>query len=92
MVKDFVKRKRAELEREHARHVAGYQSGVAISTLIDAFEKENVPVLAPGAQEAYKDSLKTIRLYFKTEVGDPTVESIQAKHVAAFMTWRWTPV
>src|SRR4051794_37316512 len=79
LVTDFVKRKRRELERQHARRVAGYQASLRFSELLDAFEREDLPTLAPGAQEAYGDTIAPVRDYFVGELGDPAVDAIQAR-------------
>jgi integrase len=88
LVADFVKRKRAELTRQHARRVAGFRSAMRFSELLDAFEREDMPTLSPGAQEAYSDSIAPIRDYFVTELGDPAVDTIQAREIIGFMAWR----
>jgi integrase len=88
MIRDFVKRKRAELEREYARRLAGVTTGVAISTLIDRFEKEDLPALAPGAQSAYRDSLAPLRVYFVEELQDLAVDAVRPKHVEGYIAWR----
>jgi integrase/recombinase XerD len=87
-IADFTKRKRAELERQHARRVVGFETGSPFSALLTAFEVEDVPMLAPGARTAYAESIAPIRKYFVEVEADPAVDAIQAKHILGFMAWR----
>jgi integrase len=88
LLREFTKKKRKELEEAHVRRLAGITTGVSIGTLFDAFEKEDVPALAAGAQAAYRNSLKPLRLYFVDELGNIAVESVRPKHIEGYMTWR----
>ena len=88
IVADFAKKKRAELERVHARRLAGHVEPLKFSELLDAFEREDVPTLAPGAQAAYGDTITVLRDYFVADMSDPAVHAIQARDVLAFMAWR----
>lgn len=88
LVKAFVKQKRAALERRFARHTAGLDGSMPFSELLDAFDEEDVPTLAPGAQAAYRDSLAPIREYFVGDLGNPSVDAIMAREIIGYMTWR----
>src|SRR5690348_10086736 len=84
-VEAFAKSKRAELEKDHKRTLSGFESGVRFSALLDRFERDVLPALAQGTQNAYRDSTKVLRAYFVDETGDPAIESLQAKHITAFL-------
>lgn len=84
----FVKRKRAELERLHARRLLGFETGSPFSELLAAFEGEDIPLLSPGARTAYAESIAPIRKYFVGELGDPAVDAVQAAQIVGFMAWR----
>jgi integrase len=87
-VEQYAKTKRGELEKDHARKANGFETGVRFSSLLDRFERDVLPGLAPGTSNAYKDSTKVLRVYFVDDMGDPTIESLKAKDVTAFLTWR----
>ncbi|HKW10042.1 MAG TPA: hypothetical protein VJO33_06660, partial [Gemmatimonadaceae bacterium] len=85
----FAKKKYDELTRSaEARARAGIEGVRRISALLTDFEAEALPPLAKGAADAYRDSLKPIRAYFVDVLEDPRLESIQAKHVENYLTWR----
>lgn len=86
---EFAKKKFAELtETARRRALAGIEGRMRFSALLEAFEHDALPALAPGAADAYRDSLKTVRPYFVEELGDPLLEAIQPRHIEAYMTWR----
>lgn len=87
-VEQFAKNKRAELDKQQARNASGFETGVRFSSLLDRFERDVLPSLAKGTGDAYRDSTKILQLYFVEESGDPAIETLQAKHVTAFLTWR----
>lgn len=84
----FAVTKAQELERSAARRAAGLTIGTRFSALLEHFERVELPALAVGASDAYRDSFKPIREYFVETIGDPTVESIQARHVSEYLAWR----
>lgn len=84
----FARTKFAELEKQQARARDGFPTAVRVSALLAQFEREALPPLTKGTQASYRDSFKTIRPFFVTELRDPTVERIRAADVQAFLTWR----
>ena len=84
----FAVDKGAELSRQLDRTRRGLSAGVAVSALFELFETQELPPLAKGTQDAYRDSLKAIRFYFLGELGDPALERIHAKHISGFLAWR----
>jgi len=84
----FARDKYAELERLHQRQVQGYPKPVRVSDLIGRFETEEMPTKAPGCRRSYAASVKPIRLFFVTKLGDPTVDLLRAGDVEGFLTWR----
>ena len=99
-----IKREK-ELREKAERKRSGLVTDMRISGLMADYETAILPSLADGTQSAYRDSLKMIRRYFikpgDEEVfekdyelpahrKDPTIESVRAAHVQAFMTWRRT--
>ncbi len=84
----FARDKQAELERQFDRQAHGFAGPTRMSELLDRFEREELPTKSRGCQEAYADSLKPIRCYFVTELGDPTLDRLRAADVQAFLMWR----
>jgi hypothetical protein len=56
----FAREKARELERRAARAAAGFDV-VSFGALLDTYEKQELPTLAPGARRSYEDCLKPIR-------------------------------
>lgn len=83
----FAVQRAQQLQADAERRAAGMVTGIPMSELFAKFEQDELPVLSKGASEAYADSLKPIKQYF-TEIGDPTVESVQARHIKDFLAWR----
>jgi hypothetical protein len=50
------------------------------------FETIELPTLAKGTQDAYRDSFKPIRAYFIDRLGDPLIDRISARHIRAFLS------
>jgi integrase len=88
LIREFTKKKRKELVEAHARRLAGIVTGTPISALFKAFEDEDIPTLAPGAQAAYADSLAPLREYFVTELHDIAVDVVRPAHVSGYTAWR----
>jgi len=59
-----------------------------MSTLLDRFEAERLPLKAPNTQTTYRASLAGFRAYFVGEQGDPLVHEVESDSVADFLTWR----
>lgn len=85
---DFAIQKHKELTRQLVRRGQGLPSTLACAALFDRFERQDIPALAPGAQDAYRDSLKPIRAYFVGELRDPAIDAVHARHVRDFLAWR----
>jgi len=77
-----------ELQREGERRLAGLATGLRTSELLAMFERDELPALAEGTRVTYLDCIKPIRSYFIGELGDPTVESVRARHISEFLAWR----
>ena len=76
-----------DLQAEVEQRVGAAINGIRMSALFDRFESTELRGLAIGTQDAYRDSLKPFRRYW-SEQGDPTVDSIQMKHIDEYLTWR----
>ncbi|MGD0483800.1 MAG: site-specific integrase [Gemmatimonadales bacterium] len=77
-----------DLLRQRGREADGVAVGQRMSDAVDYFERERLPLLAPGTQGAYKDSLKPIKSYFVTQIGDPRLDRIRPVHIGDFLNWR----
>jgi site-specific recombinase XerD len=86
----LAREKYHELERRQDRRAAGLPGAIRVSALLEQFENEVLPTLAPGTQRSYRDTLKPVRVYFITKSGDPRVDNIHAAHIAGYLTWRRT--
>ena len=84
----FAREKFRQLTREAERVQAGLPGRIRFSELLQRFKSDYVPALAPNTRAAYTDSLKPVRAYFVKELGDLSVETIQAAHVRGYLTWR----
>jgi integrase/recombinase XerD len=84
----FAIEKHRELARQAGRHGHGLPSALTCSALFDRFERQELPALAEGTQDAYRDSLKPIRGYFVDEMRDPPIDAVHARHVRDFLAWR----
>ncbi|HUK20581.1 MAG TPA: tyrosine-type recombinase/integrase [Gemmatimonadales bacterium] len=84
----FARNKYAELEQQHQRRGAGFPGPLPCSELLTQFEKEEMPTKSPGCRRSYRCSVKPIRQYFVTELGDPAVDQVRAGTVEGFLTWR----
>lgn len=84
----FARTKDKELRATQRRKASGLAVGVTFSALLATFREQAMPGVAEGTRNAYEDSLGPIETYFVTELGDPIIESIAAKHVTEFLTWR----
>jgi len=84
----WARKKYEVLERQARRQADGLAVGVRMSDLLDYFEAERLPRLAPGTQGAYGDSLKPIRTYFVERLSDPELERIRRADVGDFLDWR----
>ena len=71
-----------------ARHAPGPPTAIACGALFDLFERQELPTLACGTQEAYRDSLKPLRAYFVAQLGDPAIDRVRAKDVTGYLAWR----
>src|SRR3990172_7130972 len=81
---ELVKEARTQTDRT----ADGLPSPIAMSALFDRFERDYLPGLAAGTQDAYKDVLKVVRPYFVARLGDPRVDRVRKGHVAGYLTWR----
>lgn len=86
----WARKKYDELDTQRLRRSDGLAVGVRMSELLTHFETNALPLLAPGAAAAYKDSLKPIRTYFVEQLGDPQLERVRPAHIADFLDWRRT--
>ena len=84
----FAREKYRELERRHDRRTAGLPGAISVSALIEQFEDQILPTLAPGTRRSYRDTLKPVKEYFVTKSRDPRVDNIHAAHIAGYLSWR----
>jgi site-specific recombinase XerD len=68
----------------------GLPRDVTVALLLDLYERNVLPELAPGTQDAYRDSFKAIRKYFVDTIGDPSIDSVDGAAVMQFLSWRAT--
>lgn len=85
----FARRKHAELEAAAARRISGVPDRMTLAQLLARFEAEKLPLLAAGAQHAYRDALKPIHAWFiDGPAENPTVEGLTTRQVADYLVWR----
>src|SRR5438045_9705778 len=76
---DFAIQKHRELTRQLVRRGHGLPSTIRCSELFDRFERQDLPALAKGTQDAYRDSLKSLRAFFVAELPDPSIDAVHAR-------------
>ncbi len=97
----YAIKREQELKDQAAERLVAIVTDMRVSALLNEYESAIMPTLAKGTQAAYRDSLKIIRRYFvdpEDEVLDvrpehwldPTIVSVRAVHIRAFLTWRRT--
>ncbi|MGQ0646149.1 MAG: tyrosine-type recombinase/integrase [Gemmatimonadaceae bacterium] len=59
-----------------------------VSDLFASFERLRFPALAPGAQAAYRDSLRPFRTFFEELLRDPLVSEIRKGTIVEYLAWR----
>ncbi|GAC1613801.1 MAG: site-specific integrase [Gemmatimonadaceae bacterium] len=86
--KQFAAQKFEELRKSAERRAVGLPGAIRCSELFDLFERQQLPTVSRGTQEAYLDSLKPIRSYFVDQLGDRPVDQVHAKDVSGYLAWR----
>lgn len=76
-----------KLNAERKRKRKGVPGRVLLSSLIDEYEADELPELAPGTQTSYKLTFNVLRTYFST---DPYISDVAPEDVKAFLRWRRT--
>lgn len=71
-----------------ARRRQGLPRDVTVSLLLELYGRNQLPELAPGTQDAYRDSFKVIRKYFVDTIGDPSIDKVDGPVVMHFLSWR----
>lgn len=85
----FARRQAEKLRAQLKRQRLGLPGPMPVSALLDKFESDRFPVLAPRTRETYAASLAIFREFFAKK-GDPLVEEVRAGHVQDFLNWRRT--
>ena len=83
----FARTKYAELTKQAERQRDGLPGPVKISALIDQFERDELPRLAPNTARTYKVTLKEARKFFSGTL-DLSIDRVSAGHVKQFLSWR----
>jgi site-specific recombinase XerD len=84
----FAREKHRELTEKLDKQKKGIDTTVRFSGLLEQYERDELPMLAPGTERSYRDSFVPLREYFVTELGDPTLTDIGTRHVKGFLAWR----
>jgi integrase/recombinase XerD len=78
-----------KIEKAAKRHLEGLPGSMVLSELLDKYDAERLPLLAPKTQRSYLNSLDRFREFFVDgKLGDPAIDAIRAGHVSDFLTWR----
>ena len=86
--RNYSRTKHDELAGLEKRRTLGFPDSIAVSELLTKYEREYLPALSPNTRKSYPKSIAPIRTYFLNDLGDPGIETIRAKHVADFLSWR----
>jgi len=87
VAEQFARTKYAELAAQHQRRADGLPGPVTVSALLDQYERDELPKLAPGTQRTYKITLVQSRLFFSGDLDLP-VDRVRALHIKRFLSWR----
>lgn len=77
-----------EIKRRADRRAAGLPDVLPMSDVLDRYEDETLPTLAPNTRTSYAVSLRPIRAFFVEELGDPDIDQVRAGHVERYLAWR----
>jgi integrase len=89
MAEAFARVKFAELAKQVEREQDGLPGPVTVTALLDQYEREELPKLAPGTQRTYRVTLAQVRVFF-TGALDLPVDRVRAAHIKRFLSWRGT--
>jgi integrase len=78
----------AELQRLSTRQRHGLPSEIRMSSLLDKFGLERLPLLAPNTKRTYRISLTFAREFFVHRCGDLGVHDVRQGHIKDFIGWR----
>src|SRR5688500_17894341 len=84
---EFAQRKHLELQGAVGRVRRGLPGRLPVSGLLDKFQAERLPHLAPNTQKTYKLSLATFREFFG-QLGDPPVSEVGRGNIVDYLSWR----
>lgn len=84
----FAIDKEQELARVLKRRRVGLPGQSLFSEVVALFKQQELPQLAAGTQQAYLESIVAIELYFIGQLFDPTLDRINAREIAGFLSWR----
>src|SRR5437660_8330164 len=87
VAEQLARTKHAELLEQADRQRDGLPGPVTVSALLDQYEREELPKLAPGTQRTYRVTLGQVRAFFQGALDLP-VDRVRAGHVKQFLSWR----
>src|SRR5437879_5453393 len=87
IAEQFARTKYAELVKQAERQQDGLPGPVTVSALLDQYEKDELPKLAPNTQRGYKVTLAQVRAFFTGALNLP-VDRVRAVHIKRFLSWR----
>ena len=86
---EFAKRKDVELAPLR-RRLQGGLLRERVSSLLDKYETERLPLKSGSTQDTYQGSLASIRTFFGERLRDPYVDAVRGGHILDFLNWRRT--
>jgi site-specific recombinase XerD len=84
---EFAQKKHQELQQAVGRVRRGLPGRVPVSELLDKFEAQRLPPLAPNTRKSYKHSLAMFRRFFG-QLGDPLVTEVGRGNIVEYLSWR----
>src|SRR2546421_9740262 len=87
IAEQFARTKYAELVKQTERQNDGLPGPVTMTALLDQYERDELPKLAPGTQRTYRVTLAQARAFFSGPL-NLTVDRIRAGHIKRFLAWR----
>jgi len=89
VAEQFARTKYAELVKQAERQQDGLPGLVTVSALLDQYERDELPKLAPNTQRGYKVTLAQVRAFFTGALNLP-VDRVRSGHIKRFLAWRAT--
>lgn len=84
----YAKDQHEKLSDQAKRRKLGLPVGVLFSELLEKYESDALPLVAPRTRVTYQQSLDRIREFFVGKRQDPPVADVRPGHIREYLIWR----